>query len=126
MVFYLAEVEKATFGAREEVLVTSLPRIDHHLMSRSASSPRDDEEFVLHLKPFVRMTMSTEKYLSFMELKKRAGKVDFNLLAWTDHPAVGERRLVAADNNEINLRVLFEFLKFAQIPLGLFLDLFFG
>jgi hypothetical protein len=29
-------------------LVTSLSRIQHHLMSRSASSPRDDEELAVH------------------------------------------------------------------------------
>jgi len=33
---------------------------------------------------------------------------------------------MAADNSEINFRVLFEFLKLVQIPPRLFLDLFFG
>jgi hypothetical protein len=61
-----------------------------------------------------------------LELKKRVDEVSLDLFVWTDHPVVGERRLVTADNNEINLRVLLEFFKFAQEKSGLFPDLFFG
>jgi hypothetical protein len=48
-----------------------------------------------------------------MELKKRIGEIDLDLPVGTDHPAVGERRLMTADNDEINPRVLFT-LFFAQ------------
>jgi hypothetical protein len=126
IIFYLTEVEKATFRAREEVLGPLLPRIDRHAMSRSTSPPGDDEEFAVPLKPFVRMAVATQEQASLLELKKRIGKADLNLLAWMDHPTVGERRLVTADNDEINLCVLLEYFKFTQIPSILFPDLFFG
>ncbi|MBP1698834.1 MAG: hypothetical protein H6Q41_4022, partial [Deltaproteobacteria bacterium] len=60
------------------------------------------------------------------EPNKGIGKIHLNLLVWTDYPAIGERRLVAADNDEINLLVILESFKFAHIPSGLFSDLFLG
>ena len=61
MVFYLTEVKKTTFGAREEVLAAPLSRIDHHRMSRPAASSRDDEELSVCLKPLIRMAVAAEK-----------------------------------------------------------------
>jgi hypothetical protein len=61
-----------------------------------------------------------------LESKERVSKINFDFLVWSDYPAIRERWLMAADNSEINFRVLFEFLKLVQIPPRLFLDLFFG
>ncbi len=69
-------MEKAKFGARKEVLITLLSGIDINLVSWPASSPGDDEDFILFLKPFVGMAMPAEKQSSFLELKKRTGKVN--------------------------------------------------
>jgi hypothetical protein len=57
----LTKVEEAKFETPIEVLVTTLCRIGVNLMSRPASPTRDDEEFFLHLKPFIGMAMPTEK-----------------------------------------------------------------
>jgi len=117
-------VEKAKLGAGEEVTIALLSGVDHHLMPRPTPSSRDDEVFAVHLKPLIRMTVPAEEHTSLLETKKRVGKIDFDFLIRTDHPAVGEGGLVAADNNGINLRFLFESLKLLQIPLKLFLVLF--
>jgi hypothetical protein len=58
---YLTKVEKATFGARKEVLVTLLSGIDHNFMSRTTPSPGDDEKLAVCLKPLIRMAVAAEK-----------------------------------------------------------------
>lgn len=60
-VFYFTKVEEAEFGTRKEVLVATFCGIGINLMSRSAPSTRDDEEFAVNLKPFVGMAVPTEK-----------------------------------------------------------------
>jgi hypothetical protein len=119
-------VEKAKFGARKEVLEATFDGIDTNLVPGAASSTGDDEEFVLLLKPFIGMSMPAEKQSSFVESKKRVNKMSLDFLAWTNHPAVGERRFMGADKNEINLPLLSESLKLIRIQLRLPLDLFFG
>jgi hypothetical protein len=58
---YLTKMEKATFGAGKEVWVASLSGVDRQLMSWATSSPRDDEELPVCLKPLIRMTVAAEK-----------------------------------------------------------------
>jgi hypothetical protein len=120
------KMEEATLGANEEVLEPLLSRVGRHAMSRPSASTGDDEELAVALKPFVSMAVAAEEQARLLELKKGAGEVDLDLLARTNHPAVGEWRLVAADNHEVNFSVLLKSLKFPQIPSGLFLALFLG
>jgi hypothetical protein len=58
---YLAEVEKAKFRARKDVLVTALSGIDDNLVPRPTPSPGDNEELAVRLKPLIRMAVTAEE-----------------------------------------------------------------
>jgi hypothetical protein len=102
------KVEKANFGTGKEVGITALWRIDKNLVPRSTSSTRDDKELAALLKTFVGMAMSTEKETGLSVVKKRINKECSDLLVRPDHPAVGQWRLMAADNDIVNSFVLFK------------------
>jgi hypothetical protein len=60
-VFYLTKVEGTKIETPGEVLITTFCGVRIDLMSRSTASAGDNEEFALHLEPFIRVAMSTEK-----------------------------------------------------------------
>ena len=64
--------------------------------------------------------------MSLLESKERVSEINFDFFVWPDDAAVGKGWLVAANNNEGNSFVLFEFFKLVQIALRLFLNLFLG
>ena len=81
-------MEEAKPWARKEIIEAPVLRIDGNLVSWSASSASDDEEFTSHLKSFISVTMATEEKTGLAESHKRVGKVKFGLFVWADHPTV--------------------------------------
>ena len=89
-------MEKSQLRPGEEIVIGSCRGIDVHFMPRSAPSSGDDEELSIDLKPFIGVTVTAEEEAGLLELNERIGKGGFDLLVWTDYPAVGKGWLVTS------------------------------
>lgn len=98
--------------AFKEVFIALLSMIDINLMPWSAPSSGDHEKFSIYLKAFIGVAVTTEEYPSLLGLNEGIGKVGFDLLVWTNYPAICKRWLVTTDNDMVDSFVRFKFLKF--------------